>query len=178
MLAKECCRFCLCEDRRRTYLSLHSYQHSEILSSQFGLTSDFLESCNLYPAHVCDECHLVIHRFIKLTIIAKENQSKFDKSEEIDVASDNYSTEMLKTEIVNNDVDSAKDLLAMYVDRNKIFLSIKEDTKLIDNDEVKMEDALFKDVYETDIFKTENELNQQIDIGSRAENCRKHGKHA
>ena len=160
MLAKECCRFCLCEDRRRTYLSLQSYQHSEILSSQFGLPVDYLKSGNLYPAHLCDECHLVINRFIKLTIIAKENQSEFAKYEEIDVSSANNFTDMLKTGSVNADVESAKNVRAMYVDRSKIFVSVKEDTNLVNNDDVKIEDAFPKDVHETDEFTTENKLNQ------------------
>jgi len=78
---EEGCRLCLTTDKSRSYYSLLNLEHLEILSQSFSLDSD-LRDPTLHPKHVCDECNLVINRFVKLKKIATQNDKFVRKNQE------------------------------------------------------------------------------------------------
>ena len=69
---EEGCRLCLTTDKSRSYYFLLDLEHLEALSQYFSLDSD-LKDTTLHPKHICDECNLVINRFLKLKKIATQN---------------------------------------------------------------------------------------------------------
>jgi len=96
----ESCRFCLSSDKTRSYYQLSTYQHVDQLGSAFGLISDLM-TIGLHPGHLCDECHLVINRFMKLRQVAQINEATFEKQHNDTIIDDSESV-LMDTEEPNS----------------------------------------------------------------------------
>ena len=71
---QEVCRFCFSRAGNLFSVPLTSLEHLDLLNQWLNLSTDLLDT-SVLPRQVCDECSLIINRFINLRDIARRNDS-------------------------------------------------------------------------------------------------------
>ena len=76
--ANETCRLCLGKDPSLSYSLLADHEDIADFKLSLSIESDFADK-TLHPAHICDQCNLVMMRFLKLKRKAKESEKILSK---------------------------------------------------------------------------------------------------
>jgi len=126
MDAKEACRLCLTADPNLSYIPIADHEDINEVIWSLSLKSDFSDE-TLHPAHICDQCSLVLKRFLKLKKKALDSEKILFRS-----TMNLLNAEMSKVECSEENVKTESKVTPSVVD-------IKEEEDIPNDEEMYIE---------------------------------------